>query len=235
MANLIKKVLLIDNNKNLYKELKDNLQMSRFNINLINNFDIKVIEEELDLIIIDLDSSFINRINIIKLIRNKSDVPIIAVTTKDSIFDKVLILDMGADDYIVKPFDCRELFARIRAILRRYKHKENDIKNRISFEDLIIDAQSYKVIYKNKELTMAPKEFKLLYYIAINNNKVFTREKLLNEVWGDDYLGDSRTVDVHIKRLREKLGKENEWKIKTIWGIGYKFEFNNKKSIKGVK
>jgi DNA-binding response OmpR family regulator len=159
---------------------------------------------------------------VLKEIRKTSQVPVVMLTAKGETFDRVLGLELGADDYIVKPFEPKELVARVRAVLRRYKPQTQ--KRAIEFHDLIVDADSYIVTYKNNVIEMPPKEFELLYFLASNPNKVFTRDQLLYEVWGYDYPGDSRTVDVHVKRIREKLEEGNEWQIKTVWGVGYKFE-----------
>jgi DNA-binding response OmpR family regulator len=149
-------------------------------------------------------------------------VPVILLNAKGETFDKVLALELGADDYIVKPFDPKELIARVKAVIRRSTQEEkSDV---LEYPDLKIDMQNYQVIYKGKELQMPPKEIELLYFLASRPNKVFTRDQLLEQVWGFEYFGDSRTVDVHIKRLREKFTDEEPWQIKTVWGVGYKFE-----------
>lgn len=160
---------------------------------------------------------------VLKWIRRDSSVPIIMLTAKGELFDKCLALELGADDYMVKPFEPKELLARIKAVMRRF-NTDNYIRESLLFTDLIIDINSYTVIFKGNDIKMPPKEFELLHYLASNRNKVFTRENLLCEVWGYDYPGDSRTVDVHIKRLREKLNGGMNWQIETVWGVGYKFE-----------
>jgi DNA-binding response OmpR family regulator len=157
-------------------------------------------------------------------IRKISTVPIIMLTAKSEVFDKVLGLELGADDYIVKPFDPKELIARVKAVLRRYERKDTDVSRQIVLPNLTINPSTYTVTYHGKQLELPPKEFELLHYFAAHPNRVFSREQLLNSIWGYDFMGDSRTVDVHIKRLREKMPFEDVWSIKTIWSVGYKLE-----------
>lgn len=164
-------------------------------------------------------------------IRAESNVPIIMLTAKGEVFDKVLGLELGADDYIVKPFEPKELIARIKAILRRVESASSasDSKRELRFDGLTINQETYEVYLGDTRLEMPPKEFELLYFLASNPNKVFTRDQLLDEIWGYEFFGDSRTVDVHIKRIREKTetGEKSEnppWQLKTVWGVGYKFE-----------
>jgi two-component system, OmpR family, response regulator len=157
-------------------------------------------------------------------IRKISTIPIIMLTAKGETFDKVLGLELGADDYMVKPFDSKELVARVKAVLRRYEHKEIDVQE-IVYPNLVINKSNYTVRLAGRELELPPKALELLFFLASNPNKVFTREQLLEHVWGFDFYGDSRTVDVHVKRLREKIETENAmWQLKTVWGVGYKFE-----------
>ena len=157
----------------------------------------------------------------------ESDTPIIMLTARSDTFDKVLGLEMGADDYMVKPFEPNEMVARVKAVLRRYGKSDNSKESgkEVSFDDLKISLNDYTVVYRGESLQFPPKELELLYFLAENKNQVFTREQLLDKIWGYEYVGDSRTVDVHIKRIREKLNSENEnWSIKTVHGVGYKFE-----------
>ena len=156
-------------------------------------------------------------------IRKMSNIPIIMLTAKGETFDKVLGLELGADDYIVKPFEPKELVARVKAVLRRYEPREESGK-KIIVPNLTIDLGNYSVTYHGKQMELPPKELELLYFLASNPNQVFTREQLLDRIWGYDYIGDTRTVDVHIKRIREKLNQKETWSIKTVWGVGYKFE-----------
>jgi DNA-binding response OmpR family regulator len=160
-------------------------------------------------------------------IRHSSDVPIIMVSAKIDTFDKVLGLELGADDYISKPFDSKELIARVRAVLRRYSVRPaqtTPTEKSVSFPDLTINLTNYSVTYMGKKVEMPPKELELFYFLAASPNQVFTREQLLDHIWGYEYIGDTRTVDVHIKRLREKIKDHPSWRISTVWGIGYKFE-----------
>ena len=158
-------------------------------------------------------------------IREMSSKPIIMVTAKGDVFDKVLGLELGADDFITKPFDMKEVSARVKAVLRRYSGHDTDDSEVIKFDNLEISLQKYELKLAGKPVDIPPKELELLYFLTSNYNRVFTRDQLLDKVWGFDYLGDSRTVDVHVKRLREKLeGVSDKWTIKTVWGVGYKFE-----------
>ena len=159
-------------------------------------------------------------------IREMSSKPVIMITAKGEVFDKVLGLELGADDFVVKPFDMKELSARVKAVLRRYQaHAHQNDDEVIKFENIEISLQKYELKLNGKSVDIPPKELELLYFLASNYNRVFTRDQLLDKVWGFDYLGDSRTVDVHVKRLREKLeGVSDKWLLKTVWGVGYKFE-----------
>lgn len=226
MEKFIGKVLIVDDDENICEVVKLYLENAGYETEL--SFDGKDAEEKFlsykpDLVILDIMLPHIDGIGVLKWIRKESDIPVIMLTAKGETFDKVLGLELGADDYIVKPFQAKELLARVKAVFRRYSH-ENENKEILNFHDLSIDINSYKVIYSGNELKMPPKEFELLYFLALNKNKVYTREQLLCEVWGYDYPGDSRTVDVHIKRLREKLPDGLNWRLETVWGVGYKFE-----------
>ena len=167
-----------------------------------------------NLILLDLMLPGIDGYQVCREIRQQSNVPIIMLSAKGEVFDKVLGLELGADDYIIKPFDSKELVARVKAVLRRYQ----------PYQDLTINLTNYSVVYKGKTVDMPPKELELLYFLASSPNQVFTREQLLDHIWGYEYIGDTRTVDVHIKRLREKIKDHASWAISTVWGIGYKFE-----------
>ncbi|NMA95138.1 MAG: response regulator transcription factor [Clostridiales bacterium] len=177
-----------------------------------------------NLLILDIMLPGMDGWDVCREIRKISDVPIIMLTAKGETFDKVLGLELGADDYMVKPFDPKELVARVKAVLRR-TNPNRATDEKIEYQNLSVNISNYSINYRGESLEVPPKELELLYFLASHPNKVFTREQLLEKVWGFDYFGDSRTVDVHIKRLREKLqDSDNNWQIKTIWGVGYKFE-----------
>lgn len=219
-------VLIVDDDANICEVINMYLKSAGYETKIAN--DGKVAEDMFaeckpDLVLLDMMLPNVDGIDVLKWIRKDSSTPIIMLTAKGDTFDKVLALELGADDYVVKPFEPKELLARVKAVMRRYsvESSNNDI---LHFSDLVIDASSYNVVYKGQEIKMPPKEFDLLYYLACNKNKVFTREQLLCEVWGYDYPGDSRTVDVHIKRLREKISGGDNWQLETVWGVGYKFE-----------
>lgn len=181
-----------------------------------------------DLILLDLMLPGIDGYQVCREIRTRSNVPIIMLSAKGEVFDKVLGLELGADDYMEKPFDSKELVARVKAVLRRFKNvssaAKEDSADCVEYPDLKVNRTDYSVIYMGRNVDMPPKELELLYFLASSPNHVFTREQLLDQIWGYEYIGDTRTVDVHIKRLREKLGDHVSWRISTIWGIGYKFE-----------
>jgi DNA-binding response OmpR family regulator len=219
------KVLVTDDDSNICDLIEIYLQKEGYKVYKASN-GIEALktfgEKQIDLIVLDIMMPEMDGYDVLKQIRKSSQVPIVMLTAKGETFDKVLGLELGADDYIVKPFEPKELVARLRAVLRRYKPQTQ--KRRIDFTDLTIDADSFIVNFRGKDIEMPPKEFELIYFLASNPNKVFTRDQLLYEVWGYDYPGDSRTVDVHVKRIREKLGENNDWHLKTVWGVGYKFE-----------
>lgn len=176
-----------------------------------------------DLIVLDLMLPGLDGYQVCTEIRKSSNVPIIMLTAKGETFDKVLGLELGADDYIVKPFDSKELVARVKAVLRRYEAKQSGDSNILRYPNLEINLSNYSVTYHGKSLEFPPKEFELLYYLAEHPNHVFTREQLLDHIWGYEYVGDTRTVDVHVKRIREKLNQDDEWGVLTVWSVGYKF------------
>lgn len=182
---------------------------------------------EPDLILLDLMLPGMDGYQVCAEVRKTSKVPIIMLTAKGETFDKVLGLELGADDYIVKPFDPKELVARVKAVLRRYEagsaKEEEDDGQVLRYPDLEINLSNYTVMYHGKNVDFPPKEFELLHFLASNPKRVFTREQLLDRIWGYEYAGDTRTVDVHVKRIREKLNQDDEWGIRTVWSVGYKF------------
>lgn len=178
-----------------------------------------------DLILLDVMLPKLDGWQVCREIRKKSDTPIIMLTAKGETFDKILGLELGADDYVAKPFDTKEVIARIKAVLRRTDKKKGAEEQKVTFDNLVINLTNYELIVNGVQIDTPPKELELIFRLASNPNRVYTRDQLLDEVWGFDYYGDSRTVDVHVKRLREKLeGASNEWSLKTVWGVGYKFE-----------
>lgn len=184
-----------------------------------------------DIVLLDIMLPIKDGWQVCREIRAMGNTPIIMITAKGETFDKVLGLELGADDYIVKPFEPKELIARIKAVLRRFEGQPSsaDDNSDLEFEGLRISRETYEVYLDDKKIEMPPKEFELLYFLAKNKNKVYTRDQLLDEIWGYEFFGDSRTVDVHIKRIREKLESENKnWQLKTVWGVGYKFETEDK-------
>ncbi|MEY8394723.1 response regulator transcription factor [Lachnospiraceae bacterium 45-P1] len=184
-----------------------------------------------NLVLLDLMLPGMDGYQVCRELRTSSQVPIIMLSAKGEIFDKVLGLELGADDYMIKPFDSKELVARVKAVLRRYQAGSSSLTvsgkqqgEFVEYPDLIVNLTNYSVLYKGRSVDMPPKELELLYFLASSPNQVFTREQLLDHIWGYEYIGDTRTVDVHIKRLREKIKDNDSWAISTVWGIGYKFE-----------
>ncbi len=227
------KILVVDDNANICDLLRMYLEKEGFEAVIANNGNdaIKVFEENCpDLILLDIMLPELDGWQVCREIRKTSDVPIIMLTAKDETFDKVLGLELGADDYITKPFDTKEVVARVKAVLRRSAGKNNSDVKEVHYDKLSINRTNYEMKVNGVAVDTPPKELELIYHLASNPDRVFTRDQLLDEVWGFDYYGDSRTVDVHIKRLRDKLkGVSPEWELCTIWSVGYKFETHGKK------
>lgn len=188
-----------------------------------------------NLILLDLMLPGIDGYEVCREIRKNSNVPIIMLSAKAEVFDKVLGLELGADDYMIKPFDSKELVARVKAVLRRYQEPIGNQTSSaipsdkyVEYKDLKINLSNYEVVYKGKPVDMTPREIELLYFLASSPNQVFTREQLLDQIWGYEYVGDTRTVDVHIKRIREKISDTDQWSIGTVWSVGYRFEVHEK-------
>ncbi|MGI6150500.1 MAG: response regulator [Christensenellales bacterium] len=220
-------ILMIDDDKNICRIVTLYLEKEGFKVETVNHGTegLKRFRElSPAMVLLDVMLPGMDGWQICREIREESEVPIIMLTAKGEVFDKVLGLELGADDYLAKPFDTKELVARVKAVIRRSIKQEDD-SGEVSFDRLSVNLSNYSVVCDGKEIEMPPKEIELLYFLASHANKVFTREQLLEQVWGFDYFGDSRTVDVHIKRIREKLNVENvPWQVKTVWGVGYKFE-----------
>ncbi len=227
------KILIVDDDNNIAELISLYLIKECFETQIVNDGEsaLEAVESfEPNLILLDLMLPGMDGYQVCREVRAKNSVPIIMLSAKGEVFDKVLGLELGADDYMEKPFDTKELVARVKAVLRRYKApavapvETVKVEKRVEHEGLIIDLTDYSVMYEGKKVDMPPKEMELLYFLASSPNHVFTREQLLDQIWGYEYVGDTRTVDVHIKRLREKIHDNDKWAISTIWGIGYKFE-----------
>ena len=221
-------ILLVDDDPNIRELINLYLTKEGFDVTQADRGDLALQmfkNHAPNLVLLDIMLPGMDGWQVCREIRKVSNIPVIMLTAKDETFDKVLGLELGADDYIVKPFEMKELVARIKAVIRRYQSVEAPAKELI-FPGLTINLGRYTVIFEGKTVDMPPKELELLYFLASHPGAVFTREQLLEQVWGYDYFGDSRTVDVHVKRLREKLhgGEEYGWMIKTVWGVGYKFD-----------
>lgn len=225
------KILVIDDDVNICDLLSMYLQKEGYEVRTANDglegmTAFRMYEP--DLVLLDIMLPKKDGWQICREIREHSAKPIIMITAKGETIDKVLGLELGADDFIVKPLEMKEVFARIKAVLRRYAKHDTSDGELIKFDNLEISLQKYELRVRGRVVDLPPKELELIYFLASNYNRVFTRDQLLDKVWGFDYLGDSRTVDVHIKRLREKLeGASESWNLKTIWGVGYKFEVVN--------
>lgn len=223
-----KKVLVVEDENNIAELLRLYLEKDGFTVRCAADGGTGVAEAKVfqpDLILLDIMLPVMDGWAVCRAVRQSSKVPIIMLTAKGETFDKVAGLEMGADDYIVKPFEVKELLARVHAVLRRYGSAAEAQSRKLAFDKLIINLDSYELLVDGKKIDTPPKELELLFHLASSPNRVYTRNQLLDEVWGFDYFGDSRTVDVHIKRLREKLeGVSDQWGLKTVWGVGYKFE-----------
>ena len=225
------KILIVDDDNNIAELISLYLTKECFDTKIVNDGEEALTAFEQynpNLILLDLMLPGIDGYQVCREVRAKANVPIIMLSAKGEIFDKVLGLELGADDYIMKPFDSKELVARVKAVLRRYQPTKTeevlpDVKC-VQYPDLIVNLSNYSVIYQGQSIDMPPKELELLYFLASSPNQVFTREQLLDHIWGYEYIGDTRTVDVHVKRLREKIKDHDGWSLATVWGIGYKFE-----------
>lgn len=224
------KILVADDDKNICELIRLYLEKESYTVVLAHDGDAAVerfFAESPDLVLLDIMMPKLDGWQVCREIRKKSNTPIIMITAKGETFDKVLGLELGADDYVVKPFDTKEIVARIKAVLRRSvagAAPANEIKE-VTYGKLAVNMTRYELKVDGKVVDTPPKELELLFHLASNPNRVYTRDQLLDEVWGFEYYGDSRTVDVHVKRLREKLeGVSDQWNLKTVWGVGYKFE-----------
>ena len=226
------KILIVDDYENIAELISLYLTKECFDTMMVHDgYDALTAFETYrpNLILLDLMLPGIDGYQVCREIRSKSNVPIIMLSAKGEVFDKVLGLELGADDYVIKPFDSKELVARVKAVLRRYQPSKPEAQGQpqgkyVEYPGIVINLTNYSVEVDGKNVEMPPKELELLYFLASSPNQVFTREQLLDQLWGYEYIGDTRTVDVHIKRLREKIKDHPTWKLSTVWGIGYKFE-----------
>ncbi len=227
------KILIVDDDENIAELIALYLTKECFDTMTVNDGEQALVAYDTyqpNLILLDLMLPGIDGYQVCREMRTRSNVPIIMLSAKGEIFDKVLGLELGADDYIMKPFDSKEMVARVKAVLRRYhavpkaEATAADKGKCVEYPGLTVNLTNYSVIVDNRNVEMPPKELELLYFLASSPNQVFTREQLLDQIWGYEYIGDTRTVDVHIKRLREKIKDHSGWSLSTVWGIGYKFE-----------
>jgi DNA-binding response OmpR family regulator len=233
------KILVVDDDENIAELISLYLTKECYDTQIVYNGEDAVSTFDSwnpNLVLLDLMLPGMDGYQVCREIRTKSSVPIIMLSAKGEVFDKVLGLELGADDYIIKPFDSKEMVARVRAVLRRFQGVKTapveETKSKVvAFDGLEINLNNYTVICDNEFIDMPPKEIELLYCLASSPNQVFTREQLLDSIWGYEYIGDTRTVDVHIKRIREKIKETSNWNIGTVWGIGYKFEVKMPKNL----
>jgi len=222
------KILVVDDDSNICELLRLYLEKDGYSVSIANDGEAAVAlfkEVQPELVLLDVMLPKLDGWQVCREIRKFSDKPIIMLTAKGETFDKVLGLELGADDYVVKPFDAKEILARIKAVLRRTNVVPQNDSKEVRYDKLVINLTNYELKVNGERVDTPPKEMELIYHLASNPNRVFTRDQLLDEVWGFDYYGDSRTVDVHVKRLREKLeGVSDKWELKTVWSVGYKFE-----------
>ena len=223
------KILLVDDDPNIRQLVRLYLEKEGFDVTEADRGDTALKEFKAappNLMLLDVMLPGMDGWQVCREVRKVSNIPIIMLTAKDETFDKVLGLELGADDYVVKPFDAKELVARIKAVIRRYQNGGESTEKELAFPGLTINMSQYTVTYMGKPLEMPPREIELLYFLASHPGMVFTREQLLEQVWGYDFAGETNSVDVHVKRLREKLsgGEAMGWQIKTVWGVGYKFD-----------
>ena len=229
-----KRILIVDDDENIAELISLYLVKECFDTEIAADGESaleKFKEYQPQLILLDIMLPGMDGYDVCREIRKSSNVPIIMLSAKGEVFDKVLGLKIGADDYMIKPFDSNELVARVQAVLRRVQQNEEVVPDQVEklsdcvkYDSLTVNLNSYSVIYNGTVIDMPPKEIELLYFLANSPNQVFTREQLLDQIWGYDYIGDTRTVDVHVKRIREKIKDGSNWSIATVWGIGYKFE-----------